>query len=376
MKNPLISVIMPAYNAAKFIDEAIQSVLQQTYKNWELLILDDGSIDATALHIKKYDSDLRIKYQKQENQGLASARNRGLEISSGEYIAFLDADDLFFSTKLETCLNAFSSGIDIVYSAMELIDEEGKLIKIFESGKELSKENFLAEMFFRNLVIPSTVMAKRDCFEKERFVEGMRISEEYDLFLRWAHQFTFKYIPIPLIKYRRHMQAISSTMDATLKAEKKVLLSYDIDHIQKMINLSDYTFEDKRLLFAKILGKIGAHKKVIQSLEDLNHFLAFFYIGNAWLALGGQDEAISAFFQSIQLNENNPASFNNLGVAYAREGNNETAKICFKKALFLLKDYMDPQHNLALLDKSDKSQFFGQLRVTASELRKTLMPYS
>src|SRR5882757_4082321 len=103
MNTPLVSVIMPAYNAEKYIAEAINSVKQQTYTAWELIVIDDGSTDNTAAIIKKYaGTDNRIMYTYQANGGQGKARNNGLKKATGEYVAFLDADDLWIPEKLNT----------------------------------------------------------------------------------------------------------------------------------------------------------------------------------------------------------------------------------------------------------------------------------
>src|SRR5699024_3826925 len=102
-ENPLVSIIMPAYNSKKYLEEAIHSVIKQTYKNWELLIVDDCSKDNTLEILKNYSSqDHRIKYSTlEENSGPAVARNQAIDMANGSYIAFLDSDDLWFENKLE-----------------------------------------------------------------------------------------------------------------------------------------------------------------------------------------------------------------------------------------------------------------------------------
>ena len=103
MIDDLVSIIMPAYNAEKYIEEAIESVLKQTYRNWELIIVNDCSIDATEQIVKKYqEQDERIKFHSlTENHGVANARNTALQNAVGRYIAFLDSDDMWLPEKLE-----------------------------------------------------------------------------------------------------------------------------------------------------------------------------------------------------------------------------------------------------------------------------------
>ena len=102
MNPPLVSIIVPAYNAEKYLEETIKSVLAQTHNNWEMIVIDDGSRDGTAAIVKKYTSeDKRIFYYYQENKRMASARNAGIKRARGKYVAFLDADNLFLPDKLE-----------------------------------------------------------------------------------------------------------------------------------------------------------------------------------------------------------------------------------------------------------------------------------
>lgn len=101
--NPLISIIVPVYNTEKYIDETIRSVVDQTYQHWELVLVDDGSTDQSNRIIEKWiQEDRRIRYSFKENGGQASARNVGIQICKGEYIAFLDADDLYMPERLQS----------------------------------------------------------------------------------------------------------------------------------------------------------------------------------------------------------------------------------------------------------------------------------
>lgn len=147
---PLVSIIMPAYNAEKYISHSIDSVIKQTYRNWELIIIDDCSKDTTSKICKKYaERDSRIKViSLTKNGGIANARNRGITESNGEYIAFLDSDDMWKEEKLEKQIK-FMETNDIAFSctSYELIDSEGnslnKVIKVPKSVgfKELLKVN-------------------------------------------------------------------------------------------------------------------------------------------------------------------------------------------------------------------------------------------
>ncbi len=137
MIDGLVSIIMPSWNTGKFIAESIQSVIDQTYTNWELLIVDDCSTDNTDEVVTSFQ-DERIKYFKNEkNYGAALTRNRAMREAQGEYIAFLDSDDLWTPNKLEKQINFMErNGFSLSYTEYEKIDEEDELLHIYVSGPE------------------------------------------------------------------------------------------------------------------------------------------------------------------------------------------------------------------------------------------------
>lgn len=138
MTEGLVSIIMPSWNTEQFIGESIRSVLNQTYKNWELLIVDDCSSDNTDEIVASF-SDPRIKYIKaRKNKGAALARNKALRIAKGEWIAFLDSDDLWMPDKLEKQLEfMLSNGYVFSYHEFERIDEEGNPLHVYVSGPDV-----------------------------------------------------------------------------------------------------------------------------------------------------------------------------------------------------------------------------------------------
>jgi glycosyltransferase involved in cell wall biosynthesis len=126
MGTPLVSVIIPAYNHEKFIGPAIDSVLNQSLTDWELVIVDDGSTDGTAAVIKQYD-DPRIQYHYQENQDAYNALNKGMSLATGEWLAILNSDDCYQPDRLQRCLDA-ASDADVVFTGVNAIDDNGNRI--------------------------------------------------------------------------------------------------------------------------------------------------------------------------------------------------------------------------------------------------------
>lgn len=155
MKKSLVSVIMPAYNAAGFIAESIRSVQQQSHKEWELLVIDDASIDETSETVKQLQAeDPRIKlHNLPANQGAGFARNIGIKAATGDYISFLDADDLWRSEKLEKQLRFMQEEqVEVCYSSYELIDEKGERLNMqIKALKDLSFNKLKKANYIGNL---------------------------------------------------------------------------------------------------------------------------------------------------------------------------------------------------------------------------------
>ena len=143
---PFVSVVMPSYNAEKYISEAIQSVIAQTYENWELLIIDDCSTDSTANIVKQFsDVDSRITlYSNPKNMGVALTRNKGMNLAKGSWIALLDSDDVWHKDKLEKQLVAAeNTGADIIYCSYSLMDKNGEHLSDFIVPERTSYDDML-----------------------------------------------------------------------------------------------------------------------------------------------------------------------------------------------------------------------------------------
>jgi len=214
-KQPLVSVIMPTYNHAQFIGEAIDSVLNQTYNNLELIIIDNYSKDNTAEIVASYKDD-RIKYLKFKNNGvIAASRNYGIKHSQGEYIAFLDSDDMWLPEKLEKQINIFkaSNKTSMLYTRFRTI--EGDIIsnRIFpKNGKYKSGDIFKA-LYCRSFIACSSVIVKRSVLDQVGFFDtdpDLVAIEDTDLWLRIALKYIVRCTDsLPLLIYRIQPQSIS-----------------------------------------------------------------------------------------------------------------------------------------------------------------------
>ena len=189
---PTVSVIIPTYNRASMLREAIQSVLDQTYSDFEIIVVDDGSTDNTGDVVSVF-SDTRIRYVFQENRGRSNARNHALSLARGEYIAFLDSDDLFLPSKLGIQVKALEDNPDygMVYSHALRVDNQGRAIAGRRYPRiKLSGRIYPELLYTRGSIIttPSVVMRSAILNEIGGFDERMDICEDLDLWRRVARR--------------------------------------------------------------------------------------------------------------------------------------------------------------------------------------------
>jgi glycosyltransferase involved in cell wall biosynthesis len=198
MSFPLVSVIIPTYNRSSFILEAVDSVFKQTFKDFELIVVDDGSIDGTAEVLNKYKD--RFIYHFQDHQGVSSARNRGIQIARGKWVAFLDDDDLWLPEKLETQIDFFSKNPEaMICQTQETWIRNGRQVNPRKKHQKYSGDIFAPSLLLC-LVSPSAVMIKGDLFEQVGyFDEAMPACEDYDLWLRISSQLPIFLIDRPLV---------------------------------------------------------------------------------------------------------------------------------------------------------------------------------
>lgn len=216
MYESLVSVVMPSYNTAGTVEESIQSVLSQSYANWELIVVDDHSADATAEIIKRTAGrDPRVRlFINERNLGAAAARNRGIHEAAGDYIAFLDSDDLWHKDKLKNQL-AFmqDNGADISYTATAYIKNGIRSNYVLRAEKKLTYKNLLKG----NIMSCSSVMVTRDTMRRNLFpARVFRIHEDYAAWLLIVREKGFACgLDEPLLIYRMSGNSKSSGRTAS-----------------------------------------------------------------------------------------------------------------------------------------------------------------
>lgn len=211
MTAPNVSVIIPTYNREILIKDAINSVLVQTFQDFEIVVIDDGSTDNTKNVVESYN-DSRIKYFYQQNAGLNAARNAGIRESCGKYIAYLDSDDIWESVKLEKQVKILEKfpEIGLVYCGSSLIDENNKNI-----GKRpliSYKGNVFDKIIRYNFLYNgSIVLFRRECLEKVGLFDEHTVRmTDWEFYLRFAIYYNFYGIPEYLIRYRVHNQTMTN----------------------------------------------------------------------------------------------------------------------------------------------------------------------
>ncbi|MCV3212590.1 glycosyltransferase family 2 protein [Plectonema radiosum NIES-515] len=224
---PLVSVIIPAYNAEAFIEITLKSVIKQTYKNIEVLVVDDGSLDRTAEIVKSIAmEDKRITLLQQSNAGAASARNKAIAHSKGEYIAPIDADDIWYPENLEKqvqCMLSSEQCVGLTYAWSVHIDEEGLLTGRFDYSRQKGKV-YIPLIMTNFLGNGSACLIRRSCLQEVKgyncrlHTENAQGCEDWDIYLRIAERYEFQVIPDFLIGYRQRFSSMSSNLPVMFKS--------------------------------------------------------------------------------------------------------------------------------------------------------------
>lgn len=213
---PLVTVIMPVYNAERYMEQSIESIIAQTYQKWELLIVDDGSTDSSVQIMQEYCSrDRRIQMiLSTGNEGVASARNKGIQAAKGEYIAFLDSDDLWKAEKLEIQIHYMQEhNCGFVYSAYDVIDEKNVYQKtITPYWDKVSYKKLLNT----NIIACCTAVIKSE-YIKDNLMPQLK-HEDYATWLNILknHQLTAECVPGILASYRLVKGSVSSNKIKTI----------------------------------------------------------------------------------------------------------------------------------------------------------------
>ena len=265
MTSELVSIVIPVYNSEKYLEECLNSVLDQTYENIEIIVVDDGSTDSSYDILKKYSD--RIVVLSQKNSGLASALNLGISKMNGTWLKWFSPDDIMFSNTIEDLVTATKNTSDkiIIYSNWQLINENGDVLHNFSESNynELSKFDFNIRLLSGQQINVNTSLIPFSLIKNKCSFRDLEepVAIDYDFFLRAALLFDtkFYFIEKSLIRYRIHSNQLShSNITKTLsyldKLKQEILQNLDEQKKSKLL-LELKKFEKKQTLIKKTLSK-------------------------------------------------------------------------------------------------------------------------
>lgn len=259
--SPKISVVIPTFNQANYLAEALESVFHQTYRDFEVIVVDDGSTDGTQALLSRYNSKIRCFIQ--PNGGRAGARNTGLKEAKGDYIAFLDSDDIWKEDRLERSLQALEKvpAAGLIHGEVEAIDFEGSLLrektdkikKVYQIQRKKPTDYHL--VLERYAIFSSTVLFRKSCLETVGLYDSrFGLYEDYDWYLRFALNYPIHLMEgPPVAQYRIHEGNVSSQYDPETIAQIYIAI------LEKQLTLINqrYTGCEYRRVRSRILSKLA-----------------------------------------------------------------------------------------------------------------------
>lgn len=269
MKPPELSIIMPVYNSVKYVAEAVNSLLSQSFTNFELIIINDASTDGSTDVLKNF-KDSRIKLlNNNKNGGIVYSRNRGLAKARGKFVAQFDSDDVALPEKFEKQIGFLKKnpGFGMVGSWVRMIDGDGKMMK--EKWKLPAKPRLIpAIMLFRNYFVQSTIVVRREAIPEGGYRSGFDVVEDYQMWIDIAKKYPTWNLPEYLVNYRVH--GLSATNSDTGRLRNQDQLIYRGLFSELKIDLDDNSLETHLLIKGndpikdfKTLKRIEEHLKLL-----------------------------------------------------------------------------------------------------------------
>lgn len=220
-KNSKVSVCVPAYNHEKYVEQTILSILNQSYCNLELLVIDDGSLDQTPVILNRLSKQYGFHLERQENQGLPRTLNRLIELASGDYITICASDDFWPKHRLEEQVEFLENNpkVDMVHGNVQLIDSCDNRIEAGRNQKPpvSGASEFLPLLLRKRRWHTGTIMSRRVVWEKVGFYDESIPIEDFDWFIRAVKCCNVGFLPSNWLYYRRHEQSLSMTQKGALK---------------------------------------------------------------------------------------------------------------------------------------------------------------
>ena len=276
-----VSVIIPVYNGDTYLRDAIESVKTQTFTDWEIIAVDDGSRDQSQSILRAYERDLPGAFRliSQANQGISVARNRAIGISSGEYIALLDSDDVWFPEKLELQVKVLGAkeAAGMVYSDCTVVDSDGCLLRGTYVPQPPPQGMIFRDLILSNCIPSSSAMMRKNVLQETGlFNPAYRIAMDYDLWLRLAVRYPIEAVQKPLMQYRLHMGGISSNRAEMIREDLEIMEKWLQEKPNLRIEMSEGILQKQRTFHYHLFLH---HLHSMEPWKASRSFLS-------WLALG------------------------------------------------------------------------------------------
>lgn len=252
--SPRVSVIVPSYNRAAFLLEALESVFNQTWRSFEVIVVDDGSTDDTLARIAPFLG--RVRFLSQPNRGVAAARNHGIRYARGEFLCFLDSDDLWMPTKLaeQVAFSDHNTQYALIATELESFDHSGRISSGIKAGMYHIRDGFVLEhLLFSNWIQTSTVMVRRQAvLSAGGFDEDVgQFGEDWLLWMRIAAEAPIYFLRNPLVRYRFHAENLSSQLPefqyrSLMRILDKLAILPQFQKKQKLIRRARYRIALRR----------------------------------------------------------------------------------------------------------------------------------
>ena len=246
LRSPMISVILPAFNAEATIAQAIESVLAQSWRDFELIVINDGSTDATLQAVAAFD-DSRLAVFSHANRGPSASRNVGVSLANGEYVAFIDADDIWLSHKLEVQVSALQADpqADVAYGWTDTVDPTGCVV--YPDQRRTVSGDVYETLLLHNFISSgSNTMISRKVFQEVGgFDESLWAVEDWDLHVRLAARYAYVCVPTVVVQYRLSHGSLSSQLRLMEASHRRVaarLFAAAPPHLQRLRTKCDAAF--------------------------------------------------------------------------------------------------------------------------------------
>lgn len=369
---PTVSVIMTVYNGETWLEEAMASVLNQSYGDFEFIVVDDGSRDRSAHIVRQIaKTDPRVVLLEHEvNRGLPAARNTGIRRSSGRYLMLADADDIQHPDRLKLTLElAERERADMVFHEGALMDVEGKDLGITKGfPDDMDSRNALLHQLRRNHLIGALALLRKT--PDVVFDESLPTAEDFELFLRLLLRgYRCALLRQPLTRYRRHQTNLSNDLAKSDRMVKTVLGRLDMEELRQSLEATYGREEAAKALAAVFLWR-DEPEAAARCLESLPFsWETEFYLGVSYYKQGDLSRSLDSF-EKLDALKPDAAVRNNVGVLVLRlHGERAKAEAYFAEALAMRPGYLDAARNAEALRRGNEET----LRLTERPLRSHFM---